>query len=520
MNQLGFPLVSLVLWLPTLGALALLFVPRDNVATQRMLAFGVALVTFIASLPLLFAFNFTTSSFQFVDSVPWMQSLGIGYRVSVDGVSLWFVLLTTFMTPLAMVMTWATVQQNFRTFQLLLLLLETGVIGVFAAQDMFLFYIFFEFTLVPTALLIGMFGGPDRIRAATKAFLYPFAASLFMLLGIIGIYLVHGQQTGVYTFDMAQILASRGFGATPEATGQAALTLSPTVDRLLFGAFFIGFAVKLPLWPFHTWLPLAHEQAPSDGSVDVLALLMKLGGYGFIRYNIQLFPEAARWAAPVIGVLAVIQILYGAWCAFAQTDIKRLLAYSSISHLGFAMLGIFALNQLGVSGAVLQMINSGLTTGALFFVAGMIYTRRGTRNVTELSGLWKVTPVLGGLTLALVFASIGLPGLNNFISEYTIIQGAWLSTALGWRFVALAVIGTILAAAYLLRMYQRSFMGDVTPANAGLADLTPREIGILGVLLVLILAIGVYPNFVLGPMQPTMQQIAQVLGSVVTAATR
>jgi NADH-quinone oxidoreductase subunit M len=518
-NQLGFPLVSLVLWLPTLGALALLFVPRDNVATQRMLAFGVALVTFLVSLPLLFAFNFGISSFQFVDSIPWMQSLGIGYRVSVDGVSLWFVLLTTFMTPLAMVMTWDTVRQNFRTFQLLLLLLESGVIGVFAAQDMFLVYIFFEFTLVPTALLIGMYGGPDRVRAATKAFLYPFAASLFMLLGIIGIYLAHGQQTGTYTFDMAQILASRGFSATPGATGQPTLLLTPTVERLLFGTFFIAFAVKMPLWPFHTWLVLAHEQASSDGSVDVLALLMKLGGYGFIRYNIQLFPEVSRWAAPVIGVLAVIQILYAAWCAFAQTDIKRLLAYSSISHLGFAALGMFALNELGVSGAVFQMISSGLVTGGLFFAAGMIYARRGTRDVTELSGLWKVTPVLGGLTLALVFASIGLPGLSGFIGEYTIMQGAWLSTALGWRFVALAAIGTILAAAYFLHMYQRSFMGDVTPPNANLVDLTPREIGILGALLVVILGIGVYPNFMLGPMQPTMQQIAQVLGSAVAAVT-
>lgn len=515
MNQLGFPLLSLVLWLPTLGALALLLVPRNNVAAQRMLAFGTALLTFLASLPLYSLFDFTTQGFQFVDRLPWVASLGLSYAVSVDGVSLWFVLLTTFVTPIVLAATWNSVQRNFRSFQVLLLLLETSMIGVFVAQDMLLFYVFFELTLVPTALLIGIWGGPDRVRAATKSFLYPFAASLFMLIGIIGLYLLHGQRTGLYTFDIAQLLASRGVGAQPETLGQPSLVFDETTNRLLFGAFFIAFAVKMPLWPFHTWLPLAHDQAPANGAVDVLGLLMKIGGYGFIRFNLQLFPETARWAAPAIGVLAVIQILYGAAIAFQQTDMKRLLAYSSISHLGFAMLGVFALNQLGISGAIMQMINSGLSTGALFLVVGMIYARRGTRNVTDMGGLWKVVPLMGGITFVLVLASVGLPGLNGFIGEYTIMQGAWISSALGWRFVALAVIGTVLAAAYLLRMYRNSFMGEVTSGNDALPDLSRREIGMLAALLVPIIVIGLFPNLLFGPMQPTIEAVAQELNELV-----
>ena len=426
MNQFGFPLTSLVLWLPALGALALLFVPRANESAQRTLALAAALLTFVAALPLAFAFQAGQPGFQAADALDWVRPWGIGYRVSVDGVSLWLVLMTALLTPLALLSTWNTPRSNLRSFLALLLLLETGTIGVFVAQDMLLFYLFFEFTLVPTALLIGMFGGEERVRAATKFFLYNFGGSLFLLLGIIGLYLAHGQQTGVYTFDIATLTADiRGSTAAP-----ARVVLGSALSHALFGAFFLAFAVKAPLWPFHTWLPQAHDQAPADGSVDIVGLVIKTGIYGMIRFNVQLFPEASRWAAPAIGVLAVISIIYGAWVAFAQIDLKRLLAYSSLSHVGMIVLGVFALNAIGLSGAVLQIVNVGLTSSALFVIVGMLYARRGSRSLADFGGLWRTVPVLGGLALAMVLSSVGLPGLNGFIGEFTIMQGAWLSPQL------------------------------------------------------------------------------------------
>jgi NADH-quinone oxidoreductase subunit M len=502
-NQSG--LLSAVLWLPTIGALLLLLVPRENIAAQRGLALLAALATFAASLPLYFAFDFAQTGFQFVDSMAWVPSWGIGYGVSLDGVSLWLVLLTTFLTPITLISTWDSVHKDFRSFQMLMLLLETGMIGVFVAQDLFLFYIFWEFTLIPMALLIGIWGSGNRVAAAVKFFLYTFAGSIFMLLGIIALYLFNLQATGTPTFDL-QIIQHNIAG------GQ--LALDQSWARLLFFAFFIAFAIKVPIWPFHTWLPLAHTEAPTAGSVILAGVLLKLGGYGMIRFCLQLFPEASRWAAPAIGVLAVIGIIYGAMVSFAQTDMKKLVAYSSVSHLGFVVLGIFALNDLGISGGVLQMVNHGLSTGALFLVVGMIYDRRHTREMAAFGGLWKVMPIYGGLALAMVLSSAGLPGLNGFIGEYTIMQGAWLSNALGWRFVFLAVIGVILAATYLLRMFRLTFMGDVAnPENAELKDITPREIGMLVALLIPIVVIGFYPNLLLAPMQPSVQAIAQQLAA-------
>ena len=508
MNQLGFPLLSIVLWLPTLGALALLFVPRENIGAQRMLAFLAALAAFAASLVLPFTFE-PGQGFQFLDSLAWVPSWGIGYSVSLDGVSLWLVVLTTFLTPLTLLSTWDSVHKDFRAFQVLMLLLETGMIGVFVAQDLFLFYIFWEFTLIPMALLIGIWGSANRVRAAVKFFLYTFAGSVFMLLGIIALYLLNSAATGTATFDIATIQQNIASGT---------LQIDTTVGRLLFAAFFLAFAIKVPLWPFHTWLPLAHTEAPTAGSVILAGVLLKLGGYGLIRFNLQLFPEAARWAAPAIGVLAVIGILYGAMVSFAQTDMKKLVAYSSVSHLGFVVLGIFSLNQIGISGAILQMINHGLSTGALFLVVGYIYERRHTREMAAFGGLWKVMPIYGSLALAMVMSSVGLPGLNGFVGEFAIMQGAYLSDVLGPLFVLFAVIGVILAATYLLRMFRLTFMGDVSnPENAEMRDISPREIGLLAALLVPIIVIGVYPNLLFEPMQPAVQQIAQQLGSVIAA---
>jgi NADH-quinone oxidoreductase subunit M len=506
-NQLDFPLLSIVLWLPTAGALLLLLVPRDNLAAQRGLALLVSLAAFAASIFLYVYFDFGAPGFQFADKLDWVPSWGIGYSVSLDGVSLWLVLLTTFLTPITLISTWDSVHKDFRSFQALMLLLETGMLGVFVAQDMFLFYIFWEFTLIPMALLIGIWGSAGRVRAAVKFFLYTFAGSVFMLLGIIALFLFNLDATQTPTFDFQTIQQNIASGT---------LVLDQGWARTLFFAFFVAFAIKVPLWPFHTWLPLAHTEAPTAGSVILAGVLLKLGGYGMIRFCLQLFPEAARWAAPAIGVLAVIGILYGAMASFAQTDAKKLVAFSSVSHLGFVVLGIFALNDQGIAGGVLQMVNHGLSTGALFLVVGMIYERRHTREMAAFGGLWKVMPIYGGLALAMVLSSVGLPGLNGFIGEFTIMQGAWLSTTLGWRFVVPAVIGVIFAATYLLRMYRLTFMGDVTnPENAGLQDITPREIGMLVALLVPILIIGFYPNLLFEPMQPSVQAIVRGLAGAV-----
>lgn len=499
MTSLGFPLISLALWLPLVGAVLLFLLPSRSEQNQRMIAFSFSLVTLVAALVAFFLFNRSAASFQLVDSFTWIPSLGINYAVSIDGVSIWFVLLIALLTPIALLMTWDHIERDVRGFQILLLVLETAVIGTFVAQDMFLFYIFFELTLVPTALLIGRWGGAQRVKAASQFFLYNFGSSLFMLVAIIALYLTHRDQTGVATGDIGTILANLRAGK---------LVFAPAIERLLFGGFFIAFAVKMPLWPFHTWLPLAHAESTDDGSIDLLGLLQKLGGYGLIRFCVQLLPGATAWAAPAVGVLAVISILYGAIVAYNQTDIKRVLAYSTLSHMGFATLGIFAMNQIGLSGAIVMLISSGIATGALFLVSGMIVARRSTRDVRELGGLWKATPMLGGLALTAVFGSIGLPGLIGFAGEFPVMQGAWLAPALGPRFIIVAVIGVILAAAYLLTMFRRAFMGELRPINADLPDLAGREIALLGLLVALIVVVGVYPNLLFAPMQATLAQIA------------
>jgi NADH-quinone oxidoreductase subunit M len=505
----GFPLLSIVLWLPTLGALLLLLVPRDNIAAQRWLALLTSLVTFAASLPLYFGFNLGSPGFQFAESLAWIDTWGINYSLSLEGVSLWLVLLTTFLTPISLVATWVSVHKDFRMFQVLMLLLETAMIGVFVAQDLFLFYIFWEFTLIPMALLIGIWGSTNRVHAAVKFFLYTFAGSVFMLVSIIALYLLNSSATGVATFD---------FDVIQKNIASGVLAIDPVWARALFLGFFVAFAIKVPLWPFHTWLPLAHTEAPTVGSVILAGVMLKLGGYGMIRFCLQLFPEAANWAAPAIGVLAVIGILYGALVSFAQTDMKKLVAYSSVSHLGFVVLGIFALTPQGVSGAILQMVNHGLSTGALFLIVGYIYERRHTREMADFGGLWKVMPIYGGLALAMVMSSVGLPGLNGFIGEFSILQGTWLSPTLGWGFVLPSVFGVIFAATYLLRMFRLTFMGELDkPENAELSDITPLEIGMLVALLIPIVAIGFYPNFMFEPMQPSVQAITDSLTNVLAA---
>ncbi|MEI8166868.1 MAG: NADH-quinone oxidoreductase subunit M [Chloroflexales bacterium] len=520
----GFPLLSIVLWLPALGALLLLLVPRGAAELARRIALAVAVVTFLVSLPLVFGFQSSPTAtpaaalagapvMQFAESLPWLPSWGVNYSLGIDGVSLWLVLLTTFLTPVIVLSTWDSVHKEVRNFQILLLLLTTAMTGVFVTQDLLLFYVFWEFTLIPMTFLIGIWGGNNRVYAARKFFLYTFAGSVLMLLAIVGLYVLDRQAISAVQPGYTGTLDFRILAAHLRS-GQ--LVLGTATERLLFGAFFIAFAIKVPLWPFHTWLPDAHVEAPTAGSVVLAGVLLKLGGYGMIRLCLTLFPEASRWAAPAIGVLAVIGIIYGAIVAFAQTDMKKLVAYSSVSHMGFIVLGIFALNREGVTGAIIQMINHGLSTGALFLVVGVLYERRHTRELSAYGGLWKIMPVYAGVTLLVALSSAGLPGLNGFIGEFTIMQGAFLAPELGWSFLGFAVFGVVLAAMYLLKMYRAVFMGEAdNPENETLPDLSRRELVTLTILCVPIVIIGLYPAFLFGPMQTSVAEVVNGLATAV-----
>ncbi|MBP1467273.1 NADH-quinone oxidoreductase subunit M [Candidatus Chloroploca sp. M-50] len=512
------PILSLVLWLPALGALLLLTVPRRSDELARRIALAVAVVTFLVSLtlPLRFvpesALGAGPVTMQFAETVPWLPSWGISYSVAIDGVSLWLVMLTTFLTPIVVLSTWDSVHKEVRNFQILLLLLTTAMLGVFMAQDLLLFYIFWEFTLIPMTFLIGIWGGSNRVYAARKFFLYTFAGSVLMLLAVIGLYVLHRESIAV---SQPGYQGTLNFGAIVTDLRSGAFVLETATERLLFGAFFLAFAIKVPLWPFHTWLPDAHVEAPTAGSVVLAGVLLKLGGYGMIRYCLTLFPEASRWAAPAIGVLAVIGIIYGAIVAFAQTDMKKLVAYSSVSHMGFIVLGIFALNSEGITGAIIQMISHGLSTGALFLIVGVLYERRHTREMAAYSGIWTVMPIYAGITLLVALSSAGLPGLNGFIGEFVIMQGAFLSPELGWPFMAFAVLGVVLAAIYLLKFYREVFMGEVNEASTGLPDLNQRELVTLVALCIPIVIIGLYPGFLFGPMQSSVAEVVNGLVPVV-----
>jgi NADH-quinone oxidoreductase subunit M len=498
------PLLSLLTWLPALGALLMLFVRERN--AQRVTALAASLVTLVIALVVLVNFNqlllvaAAASGPRFDELVAWVPGLGLNYHLAVDGINIWLVVLTAFMMPFALWMAYTDQRSN--TNYALLLVLETGILGSFLAHDLILFYAFFEFTLIPTALLLGIWGGERRTQAATKFFLYTFAGSVCMLLSIISLYLLHGQAVGSATFDYQAIQASLRSGSFAIEAG---------TERLLFAGFFIAFAIKIALWPFHTWMPLLHGQTPVDGSVDIAAVLLKvIGGYGLIRFALGLFPAAAQWATPAVGVLAVIGVLYGAWVAYGQRDAKQILAYSSVSHLSFVVLGIFALNNQGISGALIQLVNYGLSTGALFIAMAMLEQHIGTRQTREMGGLWLVMPTFGGILLTLVLASIGLPGLNGFIGEFAIMQGTWLSPTLGWRYVLVVVLGVIFAAIYLLGMFRHAFMGPLRSQYAGVSDLPRSQLIPLGVLLLAMLLIGLYPNLIFGPIQPAVEQLAAI----------
>ena len=501
---MNIPMLSLIIWLPALGALIVALLPRANRNAQQLVAVTAALAALAVAGVTVALFDRGQSGYQFTENLPWLRSWGIGYGLGVDGISVWLVAVTALVMPLAIWRTWGRVAAYPRSFLALLLLLESAILGVFLARDLFLFYAFFEFTLVPMALLIGIFGGEGARAAATKFFIYLFTGSIFMLAAMIGFYSLHGQATGTYTADLTMLFASVQNGFKP-ANG---------LDRVLLFGFLIAFAVKTPLWPFHTWLPEAHAQAPQGGAVDIAIVLLKLGAYGLLRLALGLLPDACRWAAPLVAGLALISILYGAIVALAQTDLRRLLAYSTVSHQGYIVLGVFALNTIGISGAVLQMVNYALASSALFLVVGALTDRRGTTDVRNYGGLWKAAPALGGLSLLAVLASVGLPGLNGFVGEFLVMQGSWLAPATGPWFVVLAVIGVILAAAYLLRMFRLTFMGE---ALADVADLGREERAQFALLLIPCIVIGLAPTLLFNAMQGSVGAVAQTLAQAVAA---
>jgi NADH-quinone oxidoreductase subunit M len=488
-------LLTLVTFFPLLGVLVLLLLNDEQKTLVRWVALGTSLITFGISLVMLSQFNAANPDLQMEVTVPWIQVAGwnISYALGVDGLSILLVLLTTFLTPISILSTWTAVEDRVKSFMIFFLLLEVGMTGVFVAQDLFLFYVFWEFTLVPMYFLIGIWGGPRRMYAAIKFFLYTMAGSILMLLAILWL----GIQQG--SFYLPDLIAKGGIPAD--------------IQVWLFLAFAAAFAIKVPMWPLHSWLPDAHVEAPTAGSVILAGVLLKMGTYGFVRFNIPLFPSAAVQLAPWMALLAVIGILYGAAVSYAQQDVKKLVAYSSVSHLGFVMLGLFALNPQGIQGGILQMVNHGLSTGALFILVGMIYERRHTRDMDAFGGLWKVLPIYAAITLIVTLSSMGLPGLNGFVGEFTILLGAFGSQAIGSSWYAgFAAVGVILAAVYMLFMFQKMFMGPVDKEeNRVLLDLNWREIITLVPLLVFIFWIGLYPKPFFALIAPTVDKLVVTL---------
>jgi NADH-quinone oxidoreductase subunit M len=496
-------ILSLVTFIPAVGALVVCLVPRGRAAVAKGLALAASLVTFAVSLPLWTGFDRASADYQFVEQRAWMPTLGISYHLGIDGISLLLVLLTTFLMPLVLLSAWHAIESRVREFAITMLLLETGMLGVFVALDLFLFYIFWEAMLIPMYLIIGIWGGPHRVYAAVKFVLYTLAGSLLMLVAILVLYFQYGAATGTYTFDLPALAQ---FVVPPGRT-----------QTLLFLAFALAFAIKVPMFPFHTWLPDAHTEAPTAGSVILAGVLLKMGTYGFLRFCLPLFPHASLAFAPWIFALAVIGIIYGAWVATVQPDIKKLVAYSSVSHLGFVMVGIFTLTPEGLVGGIIQMVNHGLSTGALFLIVGMLYERRHTRLISEFGGLWAVVPALSVLFLIVCLSSLGLPGLNGFVGEFLVLIGAFqVDRALA----AFSTTGIIFAAVYLLWMYQRVMLGEVTvEANRRLTDLTPREWAVLLPVLLFIVWIGVHPITFTATTEASVQALISQVQAKAAAAT-
>lgn len=497
----SFPVLTFIIFFPMVGVLALLFTNKEQHLSMRCVALFVTVLEFLVSLILYRDFQLGTAAFQFVERRSWVESLGITYSLGIDGISLFLVLLTTLLTAISVLASWTDIKAKVKEFLICLLFLETGMVGVFCALDLFLFYVFWEVMLIPMYLLIGIWGTetmrrffgremPARVYSAIKFVLFTMVGSLMMLVAILVLYFHYHSVTGTYTFDLLKYYE---------------MNIPVHIQAWLFLAFFLAFAIKVPMFPFHTWLPDAHTEAPTVGSVLLAAVLLKMGTYGFLRFSIPLFPNAALSAVGWISVLAIIGIIYGAWVAMVQKDAKRLVAFSSVSHLGFVMLGMFALTMQGVEGSILQMINHGLSTGALFLVVGMIYERRHTRLISEYGGVSRVMPIYAAFFMIFTLSSIGLPGLNGFVGEFLILLGTFLVNK---TYAVIAATGVIFAAVYMLWMYQRVFFGALTnPKNYKLSDLNLREAVVLIPLVIAIAWIGVYPKPFLQRMEPSVAHL-------------
>jgi NADH-quinone oxidoreductase subunit M len=501
MNPTGFGPLTLVTFIPLIGALLLLLLPSDNTKLLRFFSLGVSLVAFLGSLYLFAGFVGHTYHFQFVEYVPWIEPLGIHYRMALDGVSIWLYLLTTLLSVISIAFSFY-VNHRVKAYMAAMLILETAMLGVFAATDLILFYTFFEATLIPMWMLISIWGGERRVYAGLKFFLFTFAGSIFMLIGMIWLANLHRQATGTLSFSLVDIQSTVSNGEL----WKNAMYLQPW----LFWAFAISFLIKCPAFPFHTWLPDAHVEAPTAGSVILAGVLLKMGTYGFLRFCLPLFPDTIRDQVPPIMILAVIGILYGAIVSAMQTDVKKLIAYSSVAHMGFVLLGIFSLTHSGIMGGSMQQINHGISTGALFLLVGLIYERRHTRLFSEYGGLKRQMPIYSAIFLIVMLSSVGLPGTNGFVGEFLALMGAFEASWAGMFglnviYAVLAGVGVILAAVYLLWMFQKMFYGPLdNPANQRLKDLKRWEVALCLPFLFFIFMGGLTPNIFLEPMEASL----------------
>jgi len=476
-NTANFPLLTLIMFTPLAGAVLLLFVNKNSTNAIRWIANGFAGLGFLVSLPLWFWLDMATPDWQFVERHEWIPSIGAEYLIGVDGFSSLLILLATLMGSIAILSSWTAITTRVKEYYIFLLVLQTGMIGAFVSLDFLLFFLFWEVMLVPMYFLIGIWGSANRLYSAIKFFLFTLVGSVVMLLGILAVYFYHHEVTGIYSFDITRFHE---------------LNMPFELQWWVFLAFFLGFAVKVPMFPFHTWLPDAHTDAPTAGSVILAAVLLKMGTYGFIRFSLPILPEATRAAVPWVATLCIIGIVYGALVAMAQRDWKRLVAYSSVSHMGMVMLGMFALNAVGITGSIIQQINHGISTGGLFLLVGVVYERRHTREISEYGGLSKVMPAYAAIFLVMTMSSIGLPALNGFIGEILILQGIFVVNKI-WA--AFAATGIVLGAAYMLWLYQRTMFGTIdNPKNENLPDLNLREWATFIPLLILAVWIGLYPK--------------------------
>jgi NADH-quinone oxidoreductase subunit M len=488
------PLLSTILWLPIIAAVVLALFPRTADGPIKGLGLLASTLTFLTSLMILPAFQEGYAGFQLVETRSWIPQWGINYSLGVDGISLWLVLLTTLLTPIVLLSSWNGIHKHPKEYVIAMLVMESAMIGAFLATDLVLFYVFFELMLLPMYLIIGVWGGANRIYAAIKFFLFTIAGSLLMLLGIIYLGWQYAHLTGTPTFAVTDLYG---------------VSLSRTAQTLLFFAFALAFAIKVPLFPLHTWLPDAHVEAPTGGSIILAGVMLKMGTYGFLRFVLPYFPEASMRYAPLLLTLSVIGIVYGALVAWVQPDMKKLVAYSSVSHLGFCVLGIFAMNQTSVEGSILQMVNHGLSTGALFLLVGVVYERRHTRLLADYGGIARTMPIYATLFIIAMLSSVGLPGLNGFVGEFLILSGTFKVHP---RMAIIASTGVILAAIYLLWLVQRVFYGPITiEENRSIPEIRWNEIAAVVPLIILMVWIGVHPNTFLKRMSPSVNELLSVV---------